>query len=275
MAMKWIKAWSAAILALAMVLGMAGCAGREPTAEELMAGVPEIDPERYYNVAVEMEVSAQADRQSPDISLSCGAEGCGDVLHLYDMDMALGVSGIRLAFSMEAWMEKSADSMYADMIMFGEDSGWMFLSLDPGSGALPVESFREMTANMKALGKNGSGLVLEPHEKGTDYVVTWTGSDAAVGDLSGMFSGLFGGFSAGGQLAGSGGLETGGATVRASFDEKTHDLKLLRIEAGAKSVDGEAGIGITIALHTVNGDQELRIPQNVIDTAVDVSGMLG
>lgn len=276
MAMKTRKAWIAAILALVMILGITGCSGREPTAKELLAGVPTIEPEKYYDMTVEMEISAQASGQSSDISISLEAEGCGDVMHLYDMDMSLGVSGISIAFSMEAWMEKNAEAMYANMTMFGENSGWMSLSLESDSGTFPVESFQELIVNISSPGKSDAGLVLEPHEEGEDYVVTWTENGVDAGDLSGTFSSLFGSFAGSGQMAAADGLKMDSVTAQAWFDEETHDLKFIRIETDASSSGGEANVSITVAFHTVNSDpKQLSIPQNVIDTAVDVSGLLG
>lgn len=273
MAMKMIKAWIAAVLALAMVLGMAGCAGKEPTAKELMDGVPEIDPEKYYDMTVEMDITAKVDGQHSDLSLSFGAEGNGDVVHLYDMDMTLGISSISIAFSMEAWVEQGSYSTYVRMTMLDEDSGWMLFSMD--SDTLPVAPFQEIVGDMDSLGKTGAELTLEPHEKGEDFVVTWAENDVDMSSFSGAFSDLFSRFAADGQTAGTDPHDTGNITVQAHFDEETHDLKSVRIETDANSSGSDAAACVTIVFHAVNGEQELSIPQSVIDTAMDVSGRLG
>ena len=265
------NAWLSAILALAMVLGMAGCSGRQPTAKSLMAGIPGIDPQKYYDMTVEMDITAQAEHPSSDVSLSFGAEGRDGLMHLYDMDMTLGVSGISIAFSMEAWMEQDSDAVYATMTMFGEDSGWMLLSMD--SDALPVAPLQEMIGSMSSLARSDAELTLNPHEAGEDLVVTWVESDVEVDGLAGAFGGLLDGF-AGSQTAGTGALSTGDIRVQAHFDEETYDLKFIRIETDANGSDSDAAIYITISFNTFNSDLDLSIPQDVIDAAVDVSGLL-
>ena len=271
--MKTGKAWTAAILIFAMTLSLAGCTSREPTAEELLAGVPVIDSEKYYDMTVEMDVAAQADGQTSEISLSFGAEGCDDILHLYDMDLSLGVSGVNIAFSMEGWMESAEKKLYCHMTMFGEDSGWMLLSSASNSGVFPADAFREMTEGVGSLGKTGAERVLEPHTEGEDYVVTWTESEVDLDNFSGAFGNLMGALGAEVQASGAAQAAAGSATAQAHFDEETHELKFIRIEADAADSESSSAVCITIAFNASNGEQKLAIPQNIIDTAADVGGL--
>lgn len=277
MAMKKIKvkkhkAWIAALLALAMVLGMAGCSNGQPTAKSLMAGVSAIDLEKYYDMEIEMDVTTPADGQSTSVSVRSGIEGCSGILHLYDTEMSLGVSGISIAFSLEAWMEEGADSIYGSMTMFGQDSGWMLIPMD--TEFTLVDSFGEITNSMHAFSKGGTELVLEPHAEGEDYVVTWSENALDAEDLSDTFDSFLGIFAADDAAGAADQFQISSASAQAHFDEETHDLKSVCIEAGTDDPDNSSSIRILITYHTMNGEQTLTIPQSVMNTAVDMHGLL-
>lgn len=271
--MKTRKAWIAAVLALAMVLGMAGCSNRGPTAKELMAGVPEIDLEKYNDMELEMNVTAQADGQTSTISMAARFEGDGNLSHLNNMEMSLDANGVSLAFSMEAWMGNDTDLMYSHMSMFGQDFGWMLLSSEP----FPlVESLAQPTEELRTYATNGPKLVLEPHTEGEDYVVTWSESGSDVEDFSEMFGGLLEGLAMDDVAGSIDQVPLGNAVMHAHFDEETHELKLIRIEteAGADGSDDRSSVLVVLTYHTLNGTQTLNIPQSVIDTAVDARGLM-
>lgn len=273
--MKTMKTWTAAVLALVMVLGTAGCSNREPTAKELLAGIPAIDPGKYYDMAIEMDAGTEINGQASGIAMTFGIENSGSVTHLYDMDLSLDASGISIAFSLEGWIKAPENTLYCRMTIFGEDSGWMILSRNSDSGVFPAQAFREMIDGISSLPQTNAEPVLEPHTEGGDYVVTWTETEGDAGGLSGSLGSLLDSFAADGRSAGSGWLDLAGAAVKAHFDEKTRDLKSIRIEAGAAgSAGGSSTVCITFTFHTVNGEQKLNVPQDVTDTAVDMSGLL-
>lgn len=270
MPMKTMKLWAAALLIFAMTLHLAGCANREPTAKTLMAGIPAMDPQKYYDMTVEMDAATQVDGQTSELSMSFGAEGCGDIMHLYDLELSLGANGISLSFSMEGWMEFAEKTLYGRMTMLGRDSGWMRLSSDLTSGAFPVDGFREIVGSAGSLNTADAELNLAPHTQGEDYVVTWAENDIDMGTFSAAFSDVMG------DLAPDGTAQPlpGSATAEAHFDEETHDLKFIRVEAETADSQNASTVRLTLTPHTINGELKLTIPQNIIDTAQDAGGLL-
>ena len=151
--------------------------------------------------------------------------------------------------------------------MSGEELGWLLLSSESFS---LIESLAEPTEEMRTFVTGGPELVLEPHTKGEDYVVTWSESSSDVEDFSEMFGSLLEGFAMEGAASSIDQVPLGSATAQAHFDEETHDLKLLRIEASAEG----SSILVVITYHAVNGTQTLEIPQSVKNQAVDVRGLM-
>ncbi len=260
----------AALLTAALVLlaCLSGCS-KEPTAKDLMGGIPQTDPEKFYDFDIAMDMTMSIDGQDTTMTLSGRAEGRGALMHLYDLDMSVGASGLNLAITMEMWMNMAEDVMYARMTLLGQDSGWLRIA---GGLADAGFSFSDLTNAAGGIGEldlDAVDLVLEPHEKGSDYVVTWTGDGAALEEMTGMVNGFSG-------LEGDGAdeMDIRSASMAACFDEKTHALKSVRIESEMDESGTAAAVSVTVTYHEMTGDKELAIPQEVAESALDADGLL-
>lgn len=259
----------AALLAAAFVLlaCLSGCS-KEPTAKELMGGVPQTDPEKFYDLDIAMDMTMSVDGQDATMTLAGRAEGRGALMHLYDMDMSVGASGFNLTITMEMWIDMAEDVMYARMDLLGQDSGWLRMAGSLADAGFSFSGLTDAAGGVGKLDTDAVDLVLEPHEKGSDYVVTWTGDGAALREMAGMLNGLS-------ELEdGAGEVDVRSALMTACFDEETRALKSVRIESETDGSGSAAAVRVTVTYHEMNGDKELAIPQDVAGSALDADGLL-
>lgn len=257
------KKFLALAMALAMVFSLAGCSGlpfgdKAPTAEDLMDGLQAMDPSKYNDLGIEMAISGSQDGQAVDIGLEAGVEMAGNIMHIYDMSLDMGMSGFSLTVGLEGWLDLDGNTQYMSMSALGMDSGWTKSTSD-GSDSFSMDSL--MDAMGASDGNNAVEYVLEPHEKGQDWAVSWT---ADGGDLASLADGFASDY-------GVDGVDDVAVSAKAWFDEESHAIKSITVTADSSADGTDASVDIRIEFRTMNGDGSLSIPADVIESAVEES----
>lgn len=236
------KKLSALLMAGVMILGLAGCSLFEPsvTAESLIEGAKEVTSE-YVRMDVDLSMFGTSEGTSYSMGFVGDYEFSGDVVHVDDMTITVDMSGLTMDITGEMWSD--AEYSYINMDLFGMNTGWLY-----------QEKEQSVQSNLF------EGLVtditpeLEDHEKGEDYVVTWS---VPASNLNSYLMDM-------GALE-SGNLDSDGVlNVSATFDEETKQLTTMNCQLSGSSGETEE---MTITI-TALGGKTLSVPEDVKTEAV-------
>ena len=240
-------------------------ASTDVTAQDLVANMTVMDLEKYYNLGIKMDITGTQDGTEIGLTLDAKMEGAGTLSHMYDTSLSMNTEGFSLAFGMEGWIDAANNQTYANVSFLGEKSGWTVSPIEDESS---ITSIQDMALSFSNVGNNSSRVeaVLQPHNEGEDYIVTWTATAAdlqnamaSAGDVAGEDDAFD--FSA-----------ITSANVRAVFGATDRVLKTVTVTG---SGDGQ-NITVEVAFYALNQDpsQLVGIPEDVIAEAVDGSGGL-
>lgn len=229
------------------MLSLTACSfKKDPTAEELAASVLAMDETKYNKFAVDMTAELVTDDAPMTMSFDATMESAGDIVHMYDMAIQVGMSGLSLTIDAEIWQNNKDLVSYTNVGLIGEESGWQKADMDNADGG--VDNIAGTI--------DGSDVTMAKHAKGEDYIITWP---IDLNELSSLVV----------AIPGEENFPTEGSAVgQARFDESTHDLKSI-----SAVFDDGAGtkFNMEITVIEMNGDAVLEIPTDIIDSAQDVS----
>lgn len=246
----------AACLAAMLVLGLTACGGKAPTAESLLSDVQKLDTEKYYSMNLDVSASAETDEGDGSVDISLVAEGRGDVVHLDDVDVKIGVSGFSMRVSAEAWIDLDAGTSYIDAELMGQRSGWIESSL--GDDPFSQDDIASIANVLCDVNLDKIEPELLEREKGDDYVVTWEmDGDGMVEVLEDAMES----FDSAPDLSDA---DVDTIKVEAVFDAETQDLKSFVIAA-----EGDVTFSLGVEFTARNVDEELEIPSKVIKAAAE------
>lgn len=243
----------ACIMAVAMTLGLAACGAKEPTAQELMDSVRDMEMSGYTDVTMKMKVSGKTDGVDADIDLDASVETSGDIMHIYDMEMGIGTEGFNMAVKMEGWIDQKSEKGYMNMSLMGMESGWMAEDMN-SSDEDPAAGMSDLMNSVQDLGE-GEEPTLKEHKKGEDYVVTWTVKSKDMKETIGALAEDYTD------------VTFGDAVAEATFDAETKQIKSISVKSDAETDGDSADIEVMFIFNTLNGDKELEIPEEVIEEA--------
>ena len=251
-----VKKIFAALLVFAMVVLLSAC-GDKTTAQSLLDGVPEMDPNRYQNIVFNMksETAESGEGTSGAVSFTVGVEKSGNIWHVYDGAIKVGAAGFEMSFDLEGWVDGGSGVTYTKMSMFGQDSGWSRSTIDDTSEfGVDAYDVSNVMNNISGLWQNASTEpVLSDHGKNEDYIITYKIPETVVNNIM--------------DSLGESGIGTGDLDVSMSFANDSKALKQVRVTGSST----EAAIDLSIAFRAINGDTTLVIPEDVISSAVDDS----
>lgn len=244
------KRLAAAALALLMALSLAGCRKEPVTAESLVAGVPEIDPAKYSNIAVAVAVGTGGEDSSDGMVLVMGVESAGSIRHIYDAEATIGSGEDSMTIGIEGWSDAASGTVYTSLSYGGFGSGW---SKSAGGADSTVMDASGAASSITEIWK-GADFRLSEEGSDSHYIVEWDVSAEAMSEAAGDLGGTFDPDSFG-SMSGT-----------ASFDRKSRELE--GIEVRAENADGGRFL-FYVEFYEINGDKTLEIPAEIVETAVD------
>ena len=243
------------LLVLAMLLSLAACAKKEPTAEELLEGIRKVDASKFQDLDLSVSMTTEQDGQAMDFTMKSGVAMRGDVVHIYDMSVDVGMSGLSITVKAEGWLDSANKVSYMNMSALGQESGWTKSAMDDSEMNFDVKNMLDKFSKDEVM----RNLTLQEHEGGEQYVVTWEFDVDALADIMSTLP------------AECDSTRVDSVTAAAWFDEATHDLVTLQVGTGVSDDDGMVDINVMFMFKTWNGDEKLAIPSEVVETAVEDS----
>lgn len=248
------KKLMALALAALFIIGLPGCgggdAGEPVTAESLMAGVPEIDPDLYSDIVVAVAVGTESDGSGEGMTLVMGVESAGGIRHIYDAEATVGSGDDTMTVGMEGWADVEAGMIYSNMSYAGMESGWSKSSAGLDSTVMDASGAASSVRDIW----DGVEFRLSEEDYDNYYVVEWDVSaeamSGAAGDMGGMFE------------PDNFGSMSGAAAFR------KQDKALESVQVTAENAEGGQFL-FYVEFHAVNGDGTLEIPSDIIESAVD------
>lgn len=250
-----MKKFLAGLLAVAMAFAFAGCGPKEPTAEELVAGVKTVDGDKYASMSFSLDLAYPDGEDVDGLSVEGSMEVAGSVVHIDDMAMNVEADGFSVAIGLAAWIDGDKREGYMDMSLFGEETGWSRADIDDDTGVDPSK------LDVPGLiGKLTESAVLELRERDRkstdDYVVSWRMDPVALAGLMDEIS-----------QDDDFDVDIKSAEGAMRFDHGTRQLKGVSIACDME-VDGEKAVLDLVAdIKALNADEVLSIPDDVIKEA--------
>ncbi len=242
---------------------------KEPTSQELLAGVLPVDTKQYYDFSVSAKYTGKTGGAPVEMTISMSMEGNDKIAHIYDTSMSIGTEGMSFDISMESWGDSESKMTYTRGSFFGQDTGWQKSAMK-AEEAESANSIAELPVLLTGLGADNIEPDLQEHEKGTDYVLTWqvpieefkttlqsmvSKTEASEGSVISTESMDFGDIQA--------------VNVKATFAEEDQLLKF--VEVGGSGT--ETSMNLVVNLKSVNKqvDKVLSVPSDVVSTATEKS----
>lgn len=244
------KGWAVAFSAAVLALSITGCAGEPATAEGLMAGVEEIDPSLYSDMAIAVAVQAEQDGEQAGMAVQMGVESRGDVRHIYDAEAMIGASDDGMTIGMEGWVDLASGTTYTNLSYGGIGSGWTKSSEGTTGGAVDAAGAADSLPEIW----DGAQFTLSEDQSSGDYAVEWDVDPTAMSEAAGTMGGAFDPDSF---------VSMSGTAV---FSKRDRHLESIRVDA---SNDEGGQFLFYVVFHEVNTEKDLSIPQEVIDGAID------
>lgn len=253
---KFLKKAAASALAACMALSLAGCGmfgEKAPDPRELADKLASVNLSGCYDVSVAVSADVTEDGTHASVSVDADVESDGNVSHIEDLVLSFAMEGMSFRMTGEAWAEASSDTMYMNMSMLGQESGWTKSSMEDAEIDAGIAGDTARSLSGITPGKDAEP-VLGEHEKGQDWSVSW---EADPADVKGLLDGMS-------DLSeGSGTVES--VQVTATFGEEDLEPKSVTVRA-----EGE-GMSLTanVTFNSLGGKTALEIPAEIIETAVD------
>ncbi len=249
-----VKKILAGAMAVVLALGMTSCGSKAPTAESLMKGIQELDAGKYYQMEVALSAKQENADGSFDIDAKAKVEGAGDIFHLYDTDLSVGMSGFSMDMDIEMWAELDGGDAYLKGNILGQDINWMKSSM--GDSSFGPEDIEKIANSIKDADTEKHEFILQKHEKGEDYIVEMVIDGDDISDAFGDAMETM-------KMDGDSGFNAEDCKAEVRFDEETKDLKTIFI----KGEGDEMSFSLEITFLAKNGNKKLEIPKDVIKTA--------
>ena len=243
------------LLAFGMLLSLAACAKKEPTAEELLAGARNVNTDECQSMDVHAGVAAAADGEDVSLTLDAGVEVQSDIIHISNMKMEIGTMGITMMVTAVGWLDAENKVSYMNMTAFGETSGWVKSEMDNGDDGFSVDSLLAKFSDADII-KN---VAMAEHAKGEDYVVTWELDGKAFADVMNDT----------GDENLNLDLDDATANCSATFDEETQRMKTLDVICDVSKDEGDGTVEFSVVFNKPDVDKTLVIPSEVLDEAVE------
>lgn len=242
---------AAITVAVAVPALLSGCSADPVTAESLMAGVPEIDPELYSDVSIAVAVSTGGD-DGQGMAVSMGVESMAGIRHIYGGEAVIGSGENAMSIGMEGWVDGPGGITYTNLSYGGLASGWT-KSRQEGAGGGAVDAAGAVDA-LPAIW-DGASFSLST-DKGTGhYAVEWDVDAAAMAEAAGT-------------MGGAADLDDFGTmSGTASFSRRDRQLESIRVDATNQS--GGQFLFYAVFNDVNDPDRELSVPQEIADTAID------
>lgn len=250
-----MKKFLAGLLAAAMVFSLTGCGPKEPTADELVAGVKAVDGSKYTSMSVSLELAYPDGGDVDGLSVEGDVEAAGSVVHIDDMTMKVEADGFSMSIGLAAWIDGDKHEGYMDMSLFGEKTGWSKADIEDDTGVDPSKlDMSELAGKLT----DGATLELQERDKKSkdDYVVRWTMDPAALAEMVDKINQ---------DDDADADIKSAEGSMR--FDYGTRQLKGVSVACDME-VDGErASFDLVADINELNADKTLSVPEDVIKEA--------
>lgn len=241
----------AALAAMLVLVMISGCSADPVTAESLMAGVPEIDPELYSDVSIAVAVSTGGE-DGQGMAVSMGVESRAGIRHIYGGEAVIGSGEDAMSIGMEGWVDGPGGITYTNLSYGGLESGWTkSRQEDAGGGAVDAAGAVD---SLPAIW-DGASFTLSTDKSTGHYAVEWDVDAAAMAEAAGTMGGAadLDGF---GTMSGT-----------ASFSRRDRKLESIRVDATNR--DGGQFLFYAVFNSVNDPDRELSVPQEIADAAID------
>lgn len=247
---KFRTAAAVLFIGLCAAVSLAGCTARPVTAEDLMAGVPEIDPEKYSNIAVAVAIGTGGNPDDPGMTLVMGVESAGGIRHIYDAEAGIGSEESAMIIEMEGWADVANGTVYTALSYGGLSSGWTKSSNGSDGAAFDASGAASSVPDIWA----GAEFRLSEEASDSHYAVEWDVDAEAMSEAAGGLGGTFDPDSFG-SMSGT-----------ALFRKRDRSLESVQVQA--ENPEGGTFL-FYVTFYEINGDKTLEIPAEIIETAVD------
>lgn len=254
----------ALLLALVVLLSLCACGDRqveseepaEPTAEYFEAKLNTIGDKGYISAIMSLYMTLQEEGNAMGLSMTANFEHSGSVGHIGDAVISLMGDSFGFEIDTDTWLDEANGIMYENAVFMDEDSGWVKSSVY--ASELGASAFFDGIGRLL----DGAEPILDSNS-GDDWVLSWTALSANVADF---LRNVAGGY--------ADGVPMGDGNVAVTFDRASREPVSMTLTSTYLD-DSNSGCSITFTTEFagIGSDKTLDIPAEVVETAVENTGM--
>lgn len=252
----------ALLLCIAIAASLCACGAEKPTAKSLLENAMSMDAAKYQKFTVSINTAADYSPYGETTSTRYTVETKDKITHVYDLSIDVGSDGEnRFQASAETWDDGAANTSYTKLELDGNGLGGAWVKTATDDAALQgsdigagggMSTFLDIPAILEQSGAFDESAEIALSEDGSTYRTEWTHAETDGSDSENPVT----------------------LTMKniVTFNKETG--RVTRIEQSASDNDAADAVHIVLEYQDIDAEQDLAIPQDVVDSALDYSQLV-